>query len=75
MDWEPTAKKHLNFCFGKNSYETRAEYMTEYRKKYREKRNAYVECECGAKFQELCVYSHRFSNRHIEWVKQNEGTK
>ena len=71
-DWEATAKKHINLCFGKNAHEDRQEYMKEYRKKYREKRSGIVVCECGAKFQELCKYSHRFSRRHEEWVKDKE---
>ena len=72
MDWEATAKRHINLCFGKNAFEDRQEYMKEYRKNYRQKRSGIIECECGAKFQELCKYSHKFSKRHEDWVKHQE---
>jgi len=75
MDWEATAKKHINLCFGKNAYEDRAEYMKEYRKQYREKKCGYITCDCGAQFQELCKYSHRFSRRHTEWVAKQDSEK
>lgn len=68
MDWTPTAKHHVNLCFGKDRDENREEYMKNYRKQYRAKRSRYVDCGCGARFQELCVYSHKFSKRHTDWV-------
>lgn len=75
MDWEATAKRHINLCYGKNAFEDKQEYMKEYRRNYRAKRSGIVWCECGARFQELCKYSHRFSRRHEEWVKQQEQSQ
>lgn len=76
MDWEPRAKRHLNLCYGKNAFEDKAEYMKEYRRKYREQRSQIIQCECGARFQELCKYSHKFSNRHEIWLRtQGEQDK
>lgn len=60
--------REVNLCFGKSAL-SKEEQKAEYRRKYRESRSGFVECDCGVRVRELCVYSHRFSRRHLEFIK------
>jgi hypothetical protein len=61
----------VNLCFGKSAL-SKEEQKAEYRRKYRESKSGFVDCECGVRVRELCVYSHRFSRRHLEFIKTGE---
>lgn len=60
--------REVNLCFGKSAL-TKEQQKAEYRRKYRESKSGFIDCECGTRVRELCVYSHRFSRRHTEFMK------
>ena len=60
--------REVNLCFGKSAL-TKEQQRAEYRRKYRDAKSGFIDCECGSRVRELCIYSHRFSRRHTEFVK------
>jgi hypothetical protein len=60
---------HIDFTTPKKSPQ---EKMREYNRRYREKNNGDMTCECGAVIKQISHYTHLRSKKHEIWRKTNE---
>ena len=51
----------------------RIQKQAEYRSLYNAGRQEYIDCDCGARIKEYCIYAHRKSKRHTAYI-QGSGT-